>query len=241
MPMTSQPDKLRPSRLSDMKKAAKEGEAWLPSVTTIQNILAKHALINWLIEQHLITTWKHLDVLCGTFSCDEDRITETKRLTELQMDKAPDAGSDFHDSMDKYIQDLLSPEHKHYKLCSTASLRIYKETIVNPPAWRPEEKFVSGAGYGGQVDLSNGDDWIIDYKTKQTAAKFKPGKMVYSDHTMQLAAYRMGLGLPTARCANLFVCLEDGQMDFHEHAENDLQKGWRKFQHALAIWQEDNL
>jgi len=101
--------------------------------------------------------------------------------------------------------------------------------------------------YGGQVDLIapnafliDQPNWIIDYKTKQTADKFKPGKMVYDEHGMQLAAYRKGLKLPRARCANVFICLEDGQIDFHEHKEEELQKGWEMFQCCLKLWQLQN-
>ena len=94
-------------------------------------------------------------------------------------------------------------------------------------------------GFGGQVDLHN-VQWVIDFKSKTTADKFKPGKMAYDEHRIQLSAYRIGLDMPTARCANVFISLEDGQVDFHEHTEAELDKGWRLFQHALSIWQIQN-
>ena len=49
--------------------------------------------------------------------------------------------------------------------------------------------------------------------------------MVYSDHSMQLSAYRDGLN-SFARCANVFVCLEKGKplIDFHIHNEKELER-----------------
>jgi hypothetical protein len=80
------------------------------------------------------------------------------------------------------------------------------------------------------------DNWVIDFKTKQEASKFKPGKMAYDEHRLQLAAYRMGLDVPNARCANVFICLEDGQVDFQEHLQLDLKKAELIFTHCVEIW-----
>ena len=44
--MSKNPSKLRPTRITDVRKAAKEGNVWVPSVTTVQDILAKPALVN---------------------------------------------------------------------------------------------------------------------------------------------------------------------------------------------------
>ena len=51
--MTSRPGELRPTRITDVRKAAKAGEPWFPSVSTVLNILDKPALKNWLVDQHI--------------------------------------------------------------------------------------------------------------------------------------------------------------------------------------------
>lgn len=228
---------LRGSRISDAKKALKEkGETWYPSVTTVMDILAKHALIDWKINEHLKVAWDHFA------ECDEGQdqwIKDVKRLTQEEMDKAPTAGTDFHTSAEEYLLEGLGKSHPHFELCCETFAEIEAKTgVLEITTWTPEQNFVSSIGYGGQIDLC-GNDWIIDYKTKQTADKFKPGKMAYPDHARQLAAYREAVN-PKARCANVFVCLEDGQIDFHEHKEEDLQKGWEVFKHCLAIWDLNN-
>ena len=94
---------LRPSRVSDMKKAAKEGEIWHPSVTTILDVFNKPALINWKIDQHLKVARDHAwAVKAENASIPEidDYIKEVKRRTELEMDKAPSLGTDFHKDME---------------------------------------------------------------------------------------------------------------------------------------------
>ena len=238
--MASQPDKLRPSRMSDAKKAAKDGEIWRPSVTTVLNVLDKAALTNWKIDQHLKTAHGMDFDYVGTTDCPA-YISEIKRLTELEMDKAPSAGTDFHKSMEMYLLSTLPDSHEHYALCRNVHAVILEKNGGITGQYVPEMNFVSDMGYGGQIDLLTPCPIVLDYKTKQTADKFKPSKMAYNDHRMQLGAYRNGIKLPQARCANIFVCLEDGQIDFHEHKEEDLQKGWAMFQHALAIWKLQNL
>lgn len=227
---------LRPTRITDVRKWWKEGQNVAPSVTTVMDVLAKHALVNWKIDQHLQVAWSHYERLEPLLGDDEKYIKEVKRITEANMDVAPSAGTDFHGLMEAHVKGELQEDQKDWVLCHKVVMAI-GEKIENYDShkWQTELNFVSGLGYGGQVDL-HPSGWIIDYKTKQLAEKFKPGKMAYDDHRTQLAAYREGIGQPKARCANVFVCLEDGQIDFHEHKEEDLQKGWSIFQHALAIW-----
>ena len=236
VPMTSRPDELRPTRISDVRKWWNEGRQVVPSVTTVLNVLDKPGLNTWRVDSHLrvaINVDQRTDV--------EQWIAEVKRLAELEMDKAPQAGTDIHKSLEMWFADQLDdlPADEHIDICVNVERVISIETAVEKlgvSPWQPERNFVDARGFGGQADLS-GSGWVIDFKSKQTADKFKPGKMAYDEHKMQLAAYREGLGMPSARCANVFICLEDGQVDFHEHKPDELDKGWQLFQHALAIWQ----
>jgi len=231
--MTSRPDELRPTRITDVRKWWKNGEEVVPSVTTVGDVLAKYALINWKIDQHLEQAYYQQG---ESWRDKEKYFAEIKRLTELEMDKAPSAGSDFHKLMEEYVNTGICSDEWE-TLCNDVLDVIEQTTGTRSGDWETETNFVFN-GYGGQIDLIP-PEWIIDYKTKQTADKFKPGKMVYPEHKMQLSAYRKGVN-PNARCANVFVCLEDGQIDFHEHKEEELEKGWELFHHALMIWQIQN-
>ena len=232
--MKTRPGELRPTRTSDAKK-----EGWVPSVTTILNMLDKPALINWRIDQHLIQAYKSLP---GKYKIpeyvkdEETYIRFIKDMTENEMDKAPKAGTDLHKLMEKYWpgEELAKEE---ISICKPIADAIIEKT--GQAQFGVEERFSHPSGFAGMVDLFT-DDWVIDYKTKQTADKFKPGKMAYPDHARQLAAYREGLGLPKANCANVFVCLENGEIDFHVHKEEDLQKGFATFMDCLSIWKREN-
>ena len=99
--------------------------------------------------------------------------------------------------------------------------------------WEAERSFASG-GYGGKVDLI-ANNIVIDFKSKENLDKVVP----YFEQIMQLAAYRVGLGKPTARCANVYFTL-DGPVKLIEHSEADLAQAWDCFQHLLAFYKRKN-
>ena len=210
----------------------KDGTFCVPSVTTILNIYDKSGLNNWRIDQHLNQAY---DLDKENLTIEEYR-KEIKRLTAIELDLAPSAGTDFHKLMEDFVSGNMKDD-EDYTLCQ----KVY-ETILNETGsknFKAETNFSSEL-FGGQVDLHN-DDWIIDYKTKQTADKFKPNKMAYDDHSMQLSAYRDGLN-SFARCANVFVCLEKGKplIDFHIHNEKELERGKELFDLATKAWHIKN-
>ena len=80
---------------------------------------------------------------------------------------------------------------------------------------------------------------VLDAKSKD----FGPGDKVdaYDEHLLQLAAYRHGLEMPHARCANVFVSrTHAGLIKIIEWSEDDLVKGWEMFQCLLRFWKLKN-
>jgi len=229
---------LRASTVGDLRKWLKNGEKCAASVTTILDVLAKPALVNWQIDRHLEQVYdKGVDLLKQD-SFDSFK-KEVKRLAQEQMDKAPKAGTDFHNSMDLCVQNILDEDVGHYDLCQKViNLIEDKSEITYGKRWRPEVNIFSELGYAGQADLileGEAETWIIDYKTKETAAKFKPKKMHYDNHAQQLAAY--GFDVDTKfRAANIFVCLETGELDWHEWKQEDLTRGFEVFMSCLNIY-----
>jgi hypothetical protein len=58
---------------------------------------------------------------------------------------------------------------------------------------------------------------------------------------VQLAAYRVGLGIPEARCANVFVSRSvPGLCKLIEWSSDDLSRGWKMFVQLLTYWQLKN-
>lgn len=100
-------------------------------------------------------------------------------------------------------------------------------------------------GFGGKVDLyCMADQYaplgiVLDAKSKD----FGPDDKVeaYDENLLQLAAYRHGLGLPHARCANVFCSrTHPGLVKVIEWSEQDLVKGWEMFQCLLRFWKLKN-
>lgn len=268
----SKPGELRPTTLRDVRKWLKNGEIVVPSVTTILNVLDKGALTQWLVSKHLeqayglAKEWQWATIAGDWF--DEDGfIPEVKRRTKEELDKAPEAGTAVHKSLEDYMLGG-EPAPEHYDICRNVEAKLKEK--CGDVQWLCEESFVDPRGFGGCADLVADDAhevehphygphdgflngrcsecahltrrncWVVDYKTKETADKFKPGKMAYESHSIQLAAYRRGLGMPSARVANLFICIETGEVDFHEHSEEDLEKGGAIFENALSIYKVRN-
>jgi len=207
---------LRASTVGDLRKWLKNGEKAAPSVTTILDVLDKPALMNWKVDRHLQAAYEH--VINTSFANALDSfIKESKLQAELQMDQAPQAGTDFHKLMEDYIKDEMYQGHKDYGLCSSVADLIREETKTDEWDWQPEVNIFSDLGYAGQADLiiHGNETWIIDYKTKEFANKFKPKRMAYDNHAQQLAAYGNEIN-PNFRAANIFVCLETGELDWHE-------------------------
>lgn len=103
----------------------------------------------------------------------------------------------------------------------------------------------SSLGFGGKVDLYTEPDQyapvgiVLDAKTKD----FGPDDKVeaYDENLLQLAAYRHGLHLPHARCANVFCSrTHPGLVKVVEWSEEDLTKGWEMFQCLLRFWKLKN-
>lgn len=236
VPMTSRPGEFRPTRLNDAKKSG-----WYPSVTTIQNLLDKPALTNWKIDEHLKQAWELFETpqMGNRPQTQDEYIDYIKRCTQAELDKAPKDGTDIHDSLEKWsraeIQDLSA---KDREICGAAFEAVKQATGISTDMWACELSFVHPMGYAGKVDLhrAKGTSWVLDWKSKNTADKWKPGKMHYPEMAMQLAAYRVGLGLDNARCANVFICLEDGAVEFHEWDNAELDKQFANFADLLRIW-----
>lgn len=236
---TSDPTKTRPSRVTDAKKAAKSGEIWYPSVTGILDVLDKPALKNWHIEQHLQTIWDSWRE--DEFQPGSDMYSWFKAIkaaTQERLDEAPKAGSDIHAILEQFLFSGSIPPGiegqivKNIEECLTLNCGNLD--------WEKEIYFVNqDVGYAGQMDLvaDNKTAWVIDYKSKQTAEKFNPGKMAYDEHKRQLAAYGKAF-FPERNfmAANIFICLENGEVDFDCHSFEDIEHGWADFKDCLSLY-----
>lgn len=243
---------LRTATVTDFRKMLKEGKNVNPSVTSLLEIYNKYSLNEWQIKQHLKYLYLNgCDSHAGEWIDVEQEdnfikwLSATRKQVKEELDKAPKAGTDFHKDMEKYIEGEIDATED--SLCYKVHKKIFQETGgIGIDFWQTEVNIFSDLGYSGQCDLfiPSETNWIIDYKTKQFSHQWKPKKMGYWDsHLTQLMAYGMELD-PSCqfRCANVFVCLETGEIDFHEWTDENLKtKAWEYFQCALEAWKLKNL
>ena len=206
----------------------------VPSVTTILNVAAKPALLAWMQQQVLraaLTLPRRPD------EPEKDSIDRIISDSKEQGKAAADAGTDIHASIQGHYEDKPTGKHQEsVDACVKAIKDHFGDAI-----WISERSFAHEAGFGGKCDLfcAGTLNAVVDIKTKEFTDPDKIGG--YDEHLMQLAAYRVGLGIPKARCANVFVSRNvPGLVVVKEWPLEDLDTGWEMFTHLLAFWQLKN-
>ena len=215
----------RPTTLRDARKLG-----LLPSVTTINGMLSKAGL----------DTWKQQQVLLAALTLPrQDGEAEQEWLARVMQDskatgrEAAERGTAIHAIIESYFEQVYMPEKPAYlDNIDKALNEAFGEQL-----WLSEKSFGHPLGFGGKCDLMASSGFVVDFKTKETDLDKVD---VYFEHEMQLAAYREGLGVPTARCAIVFVNGKTNQVKLIEVSQEKLQSGWECFEHLLRVYQIKN-
>jgi hypothetical protein len=226
----------RPTTLRDARKMD-----LVPSVTTILKVAAKPGLEQWKLEQML------LSALTLPKMPQEDERAYIARIVSDSKEtgkQAAEKGTRIHESIESWFSGKKDVEHKSTAMSFEESIFNHFKTHPDQP-WLTERSFSSPLGFGGKVDLYCVADQhapvgiVLDAKSKD----FGPDDKVdaYDEHVMQLAAYRHGLNVPHARCANVFASrTHPGLIKVVEWSEEDLVKGWEMFRCLLQFWKLKN-
>jgi hypothetical protein len=211
----------RNTRLTDARE-----RGLVPSVTTISGLLAKPGLNNWL-QQNVLLAALTLPRMEG--ESEENWLQRVMSDSKSTGRDAADRGTRLHGVLESFYQGKLI-EFPNFVYRVNEAL----ESHFGPANWEAERSFSFG-GYGGKVDLI-AENIVIDFKSKEgDLSKITP----FHEQIMQLAAYRMGLNKPTARCANVYFT-ESGDVKLIEHSEQDLSDAWECFQYLLAFYKKKN-
>lgn len=222
----------RPTTLRDARKMN-----LVPSVTTVLKIAAKPGLEAWKLEQMLLSSLTLPRVENETEQAFIARIVADSKETGK---RAAELGTRIHESIEGWFSGKKDVEHRSSAVAFEEAVLKHFQTHPDQP-WRTERSFASPMGYGGKVDLYCIPDGnapvgiVLDAKSKD----FGPDDKVdaYDEHLMQLAAYRHGLGVPHARCANVFISrTHPGVIKIIEWSEEELRTGWEMFQCLLQFW-----
>lgn len=213
---------MRPTTLRDART-----RKLIPSVTTIIKSAASPGLEQWKLEQMLLAalTLPRLDKEPET-----DFLKRVRADSKEQAKAASERGTALHASIEgsyKGNDDGKHPQHVH-------GVRKALESVYGKQDWIAEKSFGSQYGFGGKIDLCSSAA-VLDIKSKEFSDEKPPEG--YDEHLMQLAAYRMGMNLPSAACANVFVSVtHPGLVHIHPWSEEDLQRGWKMFCGLLNFW-----
>jgi hypothetical protein len=193
-----------------------------------------------------LDTWKQQQVLLAALTLPRmEGEPEQEWLSRVMQDskatgrEAAERGTAIHAVIEAYFDQVYMPVKPHYLDKIDKALK----DAFGEQLWLPEKSFGHPLGFGGKCDLmavpafNAGNGFIVDFKTKDTDLDKVD---VYFEHEMQLAAYREGLGLPTARCAIVFVNSKTDQVKLIEVEEQKLQNSWECFQHLLRVYQIKN-
>lgn len=226
----------RPTTLRDARKMD-----LVPSVTTVLKVAAKPGLEVWKNEQMLLAA---LTLPRKPEESEKEFIARIVADSKETGKQAAEAGTRIHESIEAWIEGVRPVEHEDIAKAFEESIFEHFKTHPMQP-WLTERAFASPLGFGGKVDLYCIADEhapvgiVLDAKSKD----FGPDDKVeaYDEHLMQLAAYRYGLGVPHARCANVFVSRSHpGLVKVVEWPEDELAKGWEMFQSLLRFWKLKN-
>ena len=204
------------------------GLGLLPSVTTIIGCAAKPALDVWKQQQAILAALT-LPRLEG--ESEEDWLSRVVSDSKETAKQAAERGTHIHGIIESFYEGVYIPELPPY-------VRVV-ESVINehfgPQLWVSEKSFAYG-GFGGKCDLI-AKGCVVDFKTTE---KDLDKLDYYFDHQMQLAAYRQGFEMPTARCAIVYVNALQNKAKLVEIPEDDLRIGWDCFTHLLAFYRAKN-
>lgn len=218
----------RPTTLRDARKLG-----LVPSVTTIIKCAASPGLEAWKLQQMMLAA---LTLPRAPEETEESFISRIQTDSKEQAKAAAERGSEVHAALESFFE----TRHVTSKF-SGAVLGTENEIIkiFGDLTWSTEKSFGHPLGFGGKVDLhsSDGNGVVIDFKTKEFTSDQVEKIQGYDEHLMQLAAYRVGLDLPDARCANIFVSVtEPGLVVVREWSQEDLGRGRTMFESLLNYW-----
>jgi len=227
--------KNRKERNTTLRDAKANGDL-VPSVTTVIRTAASPGLEAWKQQQVLMAS---LTLTRSENETEEDWIDRIMSDSKETGKKAAERGTAIHAGVQAHYEGKDAGVYLSHAKAAEEAIRAY----FGEKKWEPEISFSFG-GFGGKCDLmakSNGTDTglVIDIKTKEFT---DPDKVTaFDEHLMQLSAYRMGFQMPKARCANVFVSVQEPvQIKIVEWTDEDLQRGWAMFSSLLNYWQIKN-
>ncbi len=218
----------RESQRINKKKAAEDGAC--PSVTTYLHSLGDPGgLLVWTQRLGVkagLEVGLREGLVLGSMCIQEsdadliaqamkEKTAEARKLAEEYGTEAANQGTAIHDAIENYMAHATVPENPiHLRAAKEAVQLIGSLKLVNPH-WEHCCVFrgvILGepVAFGGTADVV-AENWLVDWKTvaKDGRGNYRKPK---ATEAAQLAAYRLGFGVPEARCLNAYFDRDTGEM-----------------------------
>lgn len=207
----------------------------VPSVTTVLRIIAKPQLERWRRAQTALAALT-LPRIDGEGS--EAFLRRIDADAEQQVKEAAEEGTRIHDALESFVKG--NPYDPRFQPHINAAMNAINKAFPQLDDWIPEKAFAHERGFGGKVDLhSPSTGIIVDYKGKD--GDFSDGKRLAYDQHEQLGGYSIGLDLPLAPCANLFISrTHPGAVSLHVWTVEEMEYAREVFIRTLHLWQWKN-
>jgi len=207
----------------------------VPSVTTILNAVAKPALVGWAAKSVATFAVEHRESWAGL--PDDDAIALLKGSPYRKRNSAADSGTDVH----SYAEGRLGGLRAAPQCQADRNVDEILDALRPEPIFTEETVWHSREEYAGTFDaiVKVGDEqWLVDWKS---------GSGVYSETSLQLAAYRYAEGIVTPegkqltlpridRCVVLHVPKDSAKWAIVPVTADDLEFGVFRSVKALSAW-----
>jgi hypothetical protein len=224
VPNKSRPGEMRPTTKKDARVLNLS-----PSVSAISGILSAQALEKWKRDQ----------LLLAASELPRKRVEGVQawmnRVMDLYIERTTSArelGTLIHGCIEKRLADeAYNPIYAEH----VAGALDAVDTWCGLDGLSVEKSFAHPLGYGGRVDVHK-KGFVADFKTKEFTEADLP--RTWDNHSIQLAAYREGLGMSDARCCIIYVSTSvPGLTHLVELSDEELERGWDIFELQVQLWQ----
>ena len=234
VPNKSKPGTMRGTTLRDMRKLD-----LAVGVTSINSLTRSVQLDEWKIKETIrYCMSKPFDAMCKT---QEDYINEIIEESAKALTKTSDRGKEIHAAMEEYYtKDIVHGKDERYIVPVINGIREKWNT-----RWSAEETFNYKGLYGGSVDLSSswgeGDGIVLDFKVKDKDGEAFNRIKGYESYKMQIAAYRVGLGMPNAIGGNVYISSKQpGLFKIELYGNEELDRHFEMFMNLCRYWHLNN-
>lgn len=223
-------------RGTTLKDARKLG--LLPSVTTVQKILAKKELERWKFQQIILAA-----ITLPKIEGEEDDAYCSRIIEDAfkQVDDAASKGSSIHKAIEDHF--LGKPVDPAFRLYADLAVNWARENGVE--FVRHELRLVNLVeGYAGTTDalaLKDGQYGVVDFKSRKTKPEYKITP--WGGEPMQIAAYAHcpiehdgKLVTPSWGCNFYLSTTQEGRVGDAWYDKERLDAEYEAFRHVCAIY-----